>query len=72
VSEAQNAGDGKYNIASRRKFTKTDPTKFEHTWDQKPHTVSRRAEKNFVAFMAELSGQRPAVPDDQGMMLSGV
>jgi hypothetical protein len=47
-----------------QKFTKTDLAKFEHTWDQKPHTVSRGAEKNFVEFMAELAEQRPAIPDE--------
>jgi hypothetical protein len=47
-----------------QKFTKTDFAKFEHTWDQKPHTVSRGAEKNFVEFMAELLEKRPPVPDD--------
>ena len=47
-----------------QKFTKTDLAKFEHTWDQKPHIVSRGAEKNFVEFMAELAEQRPALPDE--------
>jgi len=47
-----------------QKFTKTDLAKFEHTWDQKPHTVSRGAEKNFVEFMAELAEQRPALPNE--------
>lgn len=47
-----------------QKFSKTDLAKFEHTWDQKPHTVSRGSEKNFVEFMAELSEKRPPVPDE--------
>ena len=47
-----------------QKFTKTDLAKFEHTWDQKPHIVSRGAEKNFVEFMAELQETRPPVPDE--------
>ncbi|HXI40868.1 MAG TPA: AIPR family protein [Bryobacteraceae bacterium] len=47
-----------------QKFTKTDLAKFEHTWDQKPHTVSRGAEKNFVEFMAELLEKRPPIPDE--------
>jgi len=47
-----------------QKFTKTDLAKFGHTWDQKPHTVSRGAEKNFVEFMAELLEKRPPVPDE--------
>lgn len=49
--------------ASQR-FTKTDLSKFEHVWNQKPHTVSRGAEKNFVEYMAEVSQQQPPVPDD--------
>jgi len=47
-----------------QKFTKTDLAKFEHTWDQKPHVVSRGAEKNFVEYMAEISEKRPLVPDE--------
>ena len=31
-----------------QKFSKTDLAKFEHTWDQRPHIVSRGAEKNLV------------------------
>jgi len=37
-----------------QKFTKTDLAKFEMTWAQMPHVVSRGAEKNFLAF-TELS-----------------
>src|SRR5262249_732398 len=33
-----------------QKFVKTDLAKFEHSWDQLPHLVSRGAEKNFVEF----------------------
>jgi hypothetical protein len=48
-----------------QKFTKTDMAKFEHTWDQLPHLVSRGAEKNFVEFMARLSErQQSHLPDD--------
>lgn len=47
-----------------QKFTKTDLAKFEHTWDQRPHTVSRGAEKNFVEYMAALKETRPHVPDE--------
>lgn len=47
-----------------QKFTKTDLAKFEHTWDQLPHLVSRGAEKNFVDFMARLSEKHPNLPDE--------
>lgn len=47
-----------------QKFTKTDLAKFEHTWDQKPHIVSRGAEKNFVEYMADLLKTRSPVPDE--------
>lgn len=47
-----------------QKFTKTDLAKFENTWDQKPHIVSRGAEKNFVEFMADLSEKKPPLPDE--------
>ncbi|MCX6877708.1 MAG: AIPR family protein [Verrucomicrobia bacterium] len=30
-----------------QKFTKTDVAKYEHTWNQLPHIVSKGAEKNF-------------------------
>ena len=38
----------------RQKFTKTDLAKFSSAWDQRPHEVSRGAQKNFTLFMAEL------------------
>ena len=47
-----------------QKFTKTDLAKFENTWSQRPHLVSRGAEKNFVEFMAVLSEQKPPLPDE--------
>jgi hypothetical protein len=38
-----------------QKFTKTDLAKFENTWNQLPHLVSRGAQKNFVEFTVRLS-----------------
>jgi hypothetical protein len=35
-------------------FTKTDLAKFENTWNQLPHIVSRGAQKNFADFMVQL------------------
>ena len=35
-----------------QKFTKTDLAKFENTWDELPHFVSRGAEKNFALWTA--------------------
>jgi hypothetical protein len=47
---------------TRQKFTKTDLAKFESTWDQLPHLVSRGAEKNFREYMARLAAKgRPRV-----------
>jgi hypothetical protein len=43
----------------KRKFLKTDVAKWMNSWDQKPWIVSRGAEKNFRAFMAELDGAAP-------------
>jgi hypothetical protein len=37
-----------------QKFTKTDLAKFENTWNQLPHVVSRGAEKNFLDFTVRL------------------
>jgi hypothetical protein len=45
----------------RQKFTKSDIAKFEHSWAQLPHIVSRGAEKNFREFMINLADKTPAV-----------
>ncbi len=39
---------------TRQRFTKTDLAKFENTWDQLPHVVSRGAQKNFSDYMIRL------------------
>lgn len=39
---------------TRQKFTKTDLAKFENSWSQLPHIVSRGAQKNFAEFMLRL------------------
>ena len=44
---------------TRQKFTKTDLAKFENVWAQKPHLVSRGAEKNFREFMAIVGDTSP-------------
>lgn len=44
-------------------FTKTDLAKFEHTWMQRPHIVSRGAQKNFAAFTLELGKRGGLEPD---------
>lgn len=45
----------------RQKFTKADAAKFEHSWAQLPHIVSRGAEKNFREFMIRLGEKTPVV-----------
>jgi hypothetical protein len=45
-----------------RRFSKTDLAKFEQTWDQCPHEVSRGAQKNFTLFMGHLA-RRNLTPD---------
>jgi len=47
----------------RQKFTKTDLAKFENTWNQLPHKVSRGAEKNFNEFMVLLQERGEFQPD---------
>ncbi len=42
---------------SQQRIAKTDLAKYENTWDQLPHVVSRGAQKSFVHFMERL-GQR--------------
>ena len=48
---------------TRQRFTKTYLAKFENTWDQLPHIVSRGAQKNFSDFMIRLSGRDQMVTD---------
>lgn len=43
----------------KQKFAKTDVAKWVNSWECKPWMVSRGAEKNFRAFMAELDGTTP-------------
>jgi AIPR protein/Abortive infection phage resistance protein N-terminal domain len=45
----------------RQKFTKADAAKFEDSWAQLPHIVSRGAEKNFREFMIRLGERTPTV-----------
>ncbi len=44
-----------------QKFTKTDVAKYEHTWKQMPHLVSKGAEKNFIDWTMNRS--RSALPE---------
>jgi hypothetical protein len=48
---------------SKQKFTKTDLAKFENSWDQSPHVVSRGAQKNFAEFTLRLSSRGRVIPD---------
>ena len=48
---------------TRQRFTKTDLAKFENTWAQLPHIVSRGAQKNFSDYMIRLSGRDKAAVD---------
>jgi hypothetical protein len=45
----------------RQKFTKSDAAKYEHSWNQLPHIVSRGAEKNFREFMIKMGESTPEV-----------
>lgn len=45
-------------------FTKTDLAKYENTWSQRPHLVSRGAQKNFAAFAVELGKKGTAEPEE--------
>ncbi len=48
---------------TRQRFAKTDLAKFENTWDQLPHIVSRGAQKNFSDFMIRLEERARVAPD---------
>lgn len=49
----------------KQKFTKTDMAKYENTWDQLPHMVSRGAQKNFIDFMQRLEKRGAFVPEER-------
>lgn len=46
-----------------QRFTKTDLAKFENTWDQLPHIVSRGAQKNFSDYMIRRADRQPVEAD---------
>ena len=48
---------------TRQRFSKTDLAKFENTWDQLPHVVSRGAQKNFSDYMIRMSAKDQMVVD---------
>lgn len=60
----------KETIPTSRKITKTDLAKYLNAWDQKPHLVSFGSQKNFDAFMKELTAKEDAgtlvLPDATG------
>ena len=45
----------------RQKFLKSDVAKYENSWAQLPHLVSRGAEKNFREFMDKMGERSPGV-----------
>lgn len=49
----------------RQRFTKTDVAKFENSWAQLPHFVSRGAEKNFREFAIRLSDRNAPLPTEE-------
>jgi hypothetical protein len=46
----------------KQKFAKTDVAKWDNSWSQLPHLVSRGAEKNFRAFMDEITRTKSSPP----------
>lgn len=52
----------KLTYPPKQKFAKTDVAKWENSWGQLPHLVSRGAEKNFRAFMDEVNRTKSAAP----------
>lgn len=49
----------------RQVITKTELAKFEHTWSQLPHIVSRGGQKCYLDFMDLLDRRGAFVPDEQ-------
>lgn len=48
----------------RQMIAKTDLAKFENTWNQLPHIVSRGAQKSFLYFMDQLDKRGGFEPDE--------
>lgn len=48
-----------------QKFTKTDLSKYEHSWEEEPHLVSRGAEKNFAHWTATREDNGWPIVDEQ-------
>ncbi|QBY00444.1 abortive phage infection protein [Rhodophyticola sp. CCM32] len=48
----------------RQMITKTDIAKFEHTWSQLPHIVSRGAQKCYLDFMDVVDKRGKYLPDE--------
>jgi len=46
-------------------FTKTDLAKYENTWMQRPHVVSKGAQKNFLAFTEDVAKRGGFAPDER-------
>ena len=46
-------------------ITKTDLAKYEQTWSQKPHIVSRHGQKNYLDFMFGLDQRGVFQPDER-------
>jgi hypothetical protein len=48
---------------TNQKYSKTDVAKFENTWSQLPHIVSRGAQKNFTEFMLNIGDRKIEVDE---------
>ena len=48
---------------TKQRFSKTDLAKFENTWDQSPHIVSKGAQANFSDYMIRLGERDNYIPD---------
>lgn len=49
----------------RQMISKTDLAKYEHSWSQLPHIVSRGAQKCYLDFMDRLEARGSVDPDEQ-------
>ena len=48
---------------TKQRFSKTDLAKYENTWDQLPHIVSKGAQANFSDYMIRHGERQSYVPD---------
>ena len=63
--QTANVASGSLSILESQLVTKTDLAKYEHSWSQRPHIVSRGAQKCYLDFMDGLDQRGVFEPDER-------